>query len=787
MFKQRSQMLRCAAGLAGMLLLAPSALGQDLESTGRSIAEIQNAAQRLASQRLSQDARLRSRTFVEERLADGQLFFNLRDYVRASIIFTDIVDNYPTHAAYSDALYMLADSLFRAGDYLGARTHFRQYVERGNEDAFRSRSQQALGRLIEVAIHIRDFDGVEEYFARLQASPDPLVQGSADYFRGKFLYSRAVPSDDAIRSGSGQTVSQPGLDDARGVFGRVASQSAYFLQSLYFMGTIDVLQGKLPQAVDSFQRVLSAPQTTEEQRQVSELARLALGRVFYELDRTEQAIESYQAVSRVSEYFDSALLEIAWVYIRAGDSIKAERALEVLTVAVPESRFIPDAKVLRGNLLLRGGRFEEADRVFEEVREQFGPVERQIEETFTGHGDIAAHFSRLLSDNLEAFDANALLPAEAVQWVQWEGGEMQRALGLLTDLGQSARLVRESDELVARLEAVLAAANAVSAFADTRQQKEQSLALRNRLTGIRKALISQESNSDSGGSTELIEIRERRRALESELAGLPTRGADFDGRIESVTAQYRAAEGDARAAEVEVMGLQARVVALEQFLKDSEAREGSQSNLDAVRTELVQQKEAVRLYFAQIAELRRAAEVGRATVGLGDERFTRDAQVRREYREAVDRERQLMAGLGLRGNVMNDALFNNIATVELTLDQVDGQIDAAVTERTSDIRRQLDEEKAKLALYRGQLGAVQGDSTSTISTVAVGAFQGVRNRFHDLVMRSDVGRIDVAWADREEHVTRIEIIQRERTGELRALDDEYREIEDRPLTEEGAQ
>ncbi|MCS6857678.1 MAG: tetratricopeptide repeat protein, partial [Sandaracinaceae bacterium] len=70
----------------------------------------------------------RSHTYVEERLTDGELYYQLKDYVRASIIFTDIVENHPNHPGFSDALFLLADSLFRAGDYLGARSRFREVL-----------------------------------------------------------------------------------------------------------------------------------------------------------------------------------------------------------------------------------------------------------------------------------------------------------------------------------------------------------------------------------------------------------------------------------------------------------------------------------------------------------------------------------------------------------------------------------------------------------------------------------------------------------------------------------
>jgi hypothetical protein len=46
------------------------------------------------------------------------------------------------------------------------------------------------------------------------------------------------------------------------------------------------------------------------------------------------------------------------------------------------------------------------------------------------------------------------------------------------------------------------------------------------------------------------------------------------------------------------------------------------------------------------------------------------------------------------------------------------------------------------------------------------------------VLRADVGRIDVAWARREEHRMRVEMLTRDRARELRTLDDEFREITD---------
>ena len=46
------------------------------------------------------------------------------------------------------------------------------------------------------------------------------------------------------------------------------------------------------------------------------------------------------------------------------------------------------------------------------------------------------------------------------------------------------------------------------------------------------------------------------------------------------------------------------------------------------------------------------------------------------------------------------------------------------------------------------------------------------------MLRADVGKIDVAWARREDHRLRIDALTRERARELQALDDEFRDVMD---------
>lgn len=776
----RSVVGTAAIFASALVLVSPSALAQDREALERELVSLEGQVHALVEGPLRRES-LRSPTHVEERLTDGELFYRLRDYLRASIIFTDIVDNYPTHAAYADALFLLADSLFRAGDYLGARTRFREILERSDESPFRPYVQRSLGRLIEIAIHTRDFEGIDDVFAALNRLPPSEIEAATTYYRAKYLYNRAVDVDDVLRPQVGSqdtgrpttaTVNVEILDQARQAFEAVQEGSPYYPQARYFVGVIYTLREQYPEAIEAFTRVLRASATTEEHIAVSELTQLALGRLYYETNQLEQAVEAYQAVPRTSSRFDEALYEIAWVYIRMGDSVRAERALEVLSVAAPSSRRIPDGRILRGNLLLRNGRYDEANEVFREVAREFGPVRTELDAMLAEHDATPLEYFRgLVRDNMEAFDANAFLPPLAQRWAELEG-DMGRALNVLADLAEARQLVRDTARLVQRLNAALSQPNRVAIFGDLRQQRERTTGYRNRLMQLREQALDLEARSTS--NPELQQVRTRRRELERTLNAMPVNPEDFTILDGEVMNRYRALERDLARLEVELLGMEARIIATDRYLEATADRgpEQSPEAVAAVHTELTQQRTAVDDYRAQIDELRILLEAGRLQVGVGDDRYQQADAVRQELMTLISRERQL------GGSGTMDGYFARLAALESQLDRRDAEIDAVVDERATAMLREVTEESGRIDGYRQELAALEHEAEEVVGAVTLMNFRRVQSRFYDLVLRADVGRIDVAWAEREEHRARVEMLTRERSQEMRALDDEYREISD---------
>lgn len=754
------------------------ARAQDLTQAGRDLSDVELAAQQMNESPL-RSAELRSPTYVEERLTDGELFFRLQDYVRASIIFTDIVENYPKHAAYPDAVFLLGEALFQAKDYLGARAKYRIILDHANSPAYRQHLQRALGRLIEIAIRIQQFDGIQAYFDSLARLPPSEIDAATAYFRAKYLYSVAVPGDAMAAEESTLPELDPAkLEQARTAFELVQGNSPFYAQARYYIGVIYTLRGQYNEALNEFERVAKSKATTDQQRDVVELAQLAAGRLYYETNQLDRSIASYQSVPRTSRRFDTALFETAWAYIRMGDSTRAARSLEVLSVASPDSKYIPDGKLLRGNLLLRDGHYDEATGVFTEVTNEFQPVRAELDKLIAQHEDPQAYFRGLVHENLEEFDASAFLPPLALKWASTDG-DMQRALDAVSDLALARRLTRETGSVIERLTLALHSPNPVNLFGDLRVQRERTIAMRNRLARVRQTLIAaEESNFQRFKGVELEAVRARRREVERQLAKLPTRDTDFEKRNESIDDGFVALDKQLSELDVQLMGMDAQIVATQRFIGDTMKEQAQQSGVLAYQAELTTQQTAIDDYRQQLEHLKIELESGRIQVGVGDPTYLKDEELRSEYTQLVVKERQLIELAGGKSAKNVDEMFRRADVAETLLTKHDQAIDKVVAERSAEMMKVVDEESVNLVGYQQRIVELDGETEDVVGGITYTNFRKVQHRFYDLVLKADVGLIDVGWAEREEHRTRIDLLTRERNRALQSLDDEFNEITD---------
>lgn len=727
---------------------------------------------------------------VEQRLTNGELLYRTKDFARATVVFSEILEEFPDTPSYVDALWLRAETFYAQKEYLSARRDYRQIVDRGGEPRFSPYLGRALARLVDVCLRIDDLSGLDEVFAKLDRVPPSQVDAGLSYAKGKAYYFKRAYTEasSALRTvPDGNTYSH----QARYFEGMVAMKTAASTRPPPAPAgappdqTLRVPATNYKPAIEAFKRVTELSPDTPEHRQVIDLSWMAIGRLHYEMENYNQAAEAYSKVGRDSPEFSAMLYELAWVYVRLGDVQRAERALEVLQVADPSSSQAGDATLLRADLLLRAGAFDKSLQLYLGVREEYEPMRQKLEAFIEQTPDPAVYYEKLSQQQLDVLDQDEQLPKAAVRWAR-EAEDGPMAFAVIDDVNQCKALIRQSYLLIDKLNIILNASNRVRAFPELHAGEEKALALINRISKMRlllaKGLDSEEPRELSG---EIAQARAQRRALEAQMGQLPVTTSEFAERDYQGARQWNAVSQELTRRGVEIDYLNATINGLRRMLKE-DARSGLARDPAALQRfdmELDDNERLLKQRQDEVAELRRQIEIGRAQIGLGDARYQSDAQARVTFRDALEREVQLAA----QGQAGADAqryaskvraALEQSRAVEDRLVQQFAQLEQQVAARIDEVQGKVEAERIKIDGYNMQLGVLDREARDLVGEVAKRNFGVVRDKIRGIVLRADVGVTEQAWEVREEELERVHALQTERAREEQLLDEELREVLD---------
>ncbi|HJX53247.1 MAG TPA: tetratricopeptide repeat protein [Polyangia bacterium] len=703
-------------------------------------------------------------TVADRRVLDGELLFNLKNYREAATVLLDVVDTYPNSHAYDDAIFLLAESLFQDKDLNSARHYFQQAIQKKTGSR---QEQNALERLIEIALRTSDLDQVDDYLARLQNLPAASQQPSVPYVRGKVAYFRDR------------------LDDALAAFQALPTSNPYYLRGRYFYATIWVKKGDLPAGLIGFDTVLRSQPQSDADKEIQDLARLAVGRLYYQRGEFEKARDAYNGILRQSKYFDEAMDELAWTAIKAKDYKGAYRALDLMLLQSPDSPQAPELRLLMGNLHVRVANFALANEAFLQARDEFEPIHLQLRETQKKAEADPKYFETLLGKGLEKFDIAVLVPAKAVKWVKAEP-DVARVLALTEDVSDLQRGLKESGEALNRLELAVDGPLQVGIFPDLAMARTNSSEVLNQLVSMRQKFVGKMRSliGDKLTAEEKVRIEQvgkERAALESELKDLPLSAGKLKDREKQARSDLQ--QLDARASEfnVEIQGMDAELVAIEQYFIRSRADQKIRpddltqpvQSLRQVLSELRDSNERVR---SEIAEAAREATVAAAT---GDS----DRNAIALLIGVMRRERDVFQGA--RGRLSSgeqndfDAIASVLAradAVQAKLAEFDGRVDAAAQKRRVELKRKLVAEKGELETANGKLTGILNESQSLGGGLAYNMLSKIADRFYDLVVQSDVGLVDVAWGLKDERTGAVSKLINQQKLELKTVEDDFHSL-----------
>ena len=727
---------------------------------------------------------------VEQRLANAELLYRSKDYPRAIVVFSEILEEFPDTVAYVDALWLRGETFYAQKEYLSARRDYRQIVDKANDPRFQPYFGRALARLVDVCLRINDLQGLDEVFAKLNSVPPSQVDAGLNYAKGKAYYFKGDYSQ------------------AAGALDQVPANTPYTHQARYFRGMVAIKQAapaarpprrpdqpeyetprgaptNYKSAIEYFKAATDLAPDSEEHKHVIDLSWMAIGRLFYEMESYIQAAEAYSKVGRSSPEFGTMLYELAWVYVRLGDVQRAERALEVLSIADPSSTQAGDATLLRADLLLRAGSFEKALQLYLGVREEYEPMRAKLEDFIAHTPDPAIYYEKLSQQQLDVLDQNEQLPPTAVRWAR-EAEDGAMAFAVIDDVNECKQLIRQSYQLIDKLSIILNASNRVRAFPELKAGEEYALSLLNRISRMRLQLakgLDSEEPENLGG--EIGQARATRRALMGQMGQLPVTANEFTDRDYQGMRQWNSISQELTRRGVEIDYLNATINGLRRMLKE-DAQRGLARDPGSVKRfndELDENERLLKQRQQEAGELRRQIEIGRAQIGLGDARYQSDAQARVNFRDALETEMKLAQ----QGQGGNDAgryagkvlgALEQSRAVEDRLVQQFGELEAQVTARLTEVTNKVETERLKINGYNMQLGALDREAHDLVGQVAKRNFLFVRDRIRGIVLRADVGITEQAWEVREEELDRVHNLQTERAREEQLLDEELREVLD---------
>ncbi len=549
-----SRLARAGLTLFALVTLVGSARADEIDDYTRKLVDLDQRVRVMGQE--FKEAPAPAADIADRRVLDAQVLFGLKNYQEAATILLDVIEKWPNSRAYDDALFLLGESLFQGHDPYSSRHYFEMSVQRSPGT---KREQEALQRLIEISFRTGDYEHVDEYLAKLQNIPPERLEPATPYVRSKLFYFRSK-DDDAL---AGYSTIQP--------------NNPYYFQARYFMATVMVKKGDLAGASVTYDSLLKLQAPDDSAKEIQDLCRLALGRILYERSQFDKAIEAYLSIPRQSKYFPDALDEQAWTYIKAKEWQKAWRSIDLLLLNNPDLPDAPDKRLLLGNLQLRIGNYALAQDSFIKVRDEFDPIQRQLQAVLVRSQADPGYFDNLVGKSLEKFDISVFVPPVAARWVKAEP-DVERMINLATDVGELQRDLQESEKLVERIQRAMQSSSRSGIFPDLAAARTKSLEIENQLIEVRQKFVGQirailNPILTADERRTLDHIAAERDGLERQLRNLPTTQDQIKSRAEDVKSGYRELDGRASELNVEIQSLDAQLVAIEQYYRSSRSEQ----------------------------------------------------------------------------------------------------------------------------------------------------------------------------------------------------------------------
>ncbi len=741
---------------------------------------------------------------ANQRFSEAETQFLLDSFDNCAPLLLEVIDipEFKAGPKYPVALYYLAESFYRSDAFIESLRYFRLAVQVLPPGKL---YQDTIVRLLDLSDRTGDFAGVDGFFS--QALGAGQVRTEVVYLYGKWMaHRRDLPLD--VRAAK-----------ADEVFARIQPGEPFFPQALFFRGVVKVteaqalqnrlaemtrpdrmappaaevealkteLDRRLSAAAEINRQILALPETSDAKvRRVRDLANLSLARILYEQGRLDEAAERYSEIPRGSEDYNDAMFETAATFVKMGNFEQALRTAEILLIIGRDGPVLPEAKLLQGNLQMKLQRYDQASATFTEVVQNYSPVWEQIR-SLLNQPDPISRFDELLRSGGEGMDVLQLLPAPARPFVKVDR-QLTEARTIANELGAGLKGITEAEALVKKLLDTLAAGK-LNLFPALQQgnalaieQSNKLSALEGELVRLQVKLLGAEIPADVRATLATLEAERAR--LDKAFMSLPQTQEQYEDRRAAFLRRIGELDRAAFALNNKVAELRANLVGLQIYWKSTREQRKSSAQQEEERlaefnqyTTLIEQLDEQRRAVVRQVETERATISGQANGGSIEE------ELRARYRKQLATMQELVTRTQSSLQAENRSLVGRIQAVRSEVDALQTELAglrAKMRQRAQDnsdrYRAEVLAQKEILEGYRREAEGVDGSTRHLVGEIAYDSFSRAARQFHDIVLKADVGLVDIAWTKKRERSDKISEIAKEKERSLQLLQDRFREV-----------
>jgi tetratricopeptide (TPR) repeat protein len=289
-------------------------------------------------------------TETEERFEEALMAHMVGEHLEAAERFFLLTQVLTDTALRRDAQWYLAESLTAIGSHQLAEETLREIDVDPNHPFREAASLQLLD--LYASTH-READFLS-YYASASARITP--GDSLTYALGKCFFTLEHS------------------DRAHALLEDLSPSSEYYARARYLLGTLHIREGDLDEAVTHYKDILSVSLDTTTDRQVHDLALLAMARIAFERGEYADASRHYASLSGDTDYLDEQLYEQVWTYVRLEEDGSAMNALELFLLHFPDHPNAGRLRLARGHLQMRQRDWESATQEYEDVIAEYEPL-----------------------------------------------------------------------------------------------------------------------------------------------------------------------------------------------------------------------------------------------------------------------------------------------------------------------------------------------------------------------------------------------------------------------------